>query len=581
MKKRFTSIIVALLAVLLVGVTALSGCDRGGTGNTGGVDIDTKKTQLYVGAWEGGFQWNWLTAWVERFEEFYKDTEFEDDKKGVQVILDVSKNYALDSVASSLKGFTTAEVAIVEQCNYYSFITNSSALDITDAITTPLTEYGESKSIAQKMSADNRAFYGAVQNGQTKYYGVPWYESFFTINYDVDLFEENNYYFAADGYGSNGFVTTLTTPRSNGPDGKTGVIDGVDYTADDGLPATYDEFFKLCDKIDADGNTPVIWAGSQGDYNNFFTQSLVTDFEGYNQMNLNYTLNGNATNLVDKINADGSVSFKASTPIDGSNGYLLQQQAGRYYAMTFWDRLINTKKADKSTKYYVENDVFGGTLAHTGVQTKFLRSRFGQSSSIAMLIDGSWWYNEATSTWNSMASIPGAGKTERRIGVMPIPKPSSEYLGRACYANNWITDVVVNANIAQSKVKLAKDFVRFIHTDESLSEFTKYANGVRPFDYDLTESDAENSSYYAKQLINLHKTADVVDPWSTHPIMINNMSQFVGLGAFNSIIGSKSYNIPTSAVRQGVSAKSYFEGLSAYWTATRWQNSFGALINNG
>ena len=176
------------------------GCGNGGFG--GGDDLepkteDTTKSQLNVSCWDGGFGIEWLEAIGKRFEETYKDYSFENGKKGVQVWVTPTKGNVYDSFASSIVSGDN-DIAISEQCNYNCFLTKKTAIDITDAVTTPLTEYGETRSIADKLSVSDREFYGVESD---TYYGLPWYESTFGFQYDKDLFEEELFYFAADGEG--------------------------------------------------------------------------------------------------------------------------------------------------------------------------------------------------------------------------------------------------------------------------------------------------------------------------------------------------------------------------------------------
>lgn len=49
-----------------------------GGGDTGITEeVDTARTQLYVSNFNGGYGDEWLKTLKTRFEEFYKDTEFE------------------------------------------------------------------------------------------------------------------------------------------------------------------------------------------------------------------------------------------------------------------------------------------------------------------------------------------------------------------------------------------------------------------------------------------------------------------------------------------------------------------------
>lgn len=553
-----------LTMAALMSVSVFASCGRGG--NAGGSDdpVDPDKTQLNVAVWDGGFRYNWLENWGDEFEKMYANHSFEEGKVGVQVRVAPSKNLALDPVATNIKEMTE-EVIICEQVNTTGFVREKSALDISDIVKETLSDYGETRSIEDKLSESDKAFYG---NGTGTYYALPWYESLFGVQYDVDLFEENNYYFAAEGQGdSNGFVRSPSTPRGAGPDGD------ITTTYDNGLPATYDDFFKLCDKMVADGVVPIIWTGMHKSYMNYFMQSLVADYEGFEQMSLNYTMDGTkATSLIKSINGS-TITYEEPTEIYSKDGYLLQKQAGRYYALKFLERLINTKGDDGQAKYIKMTDCYNSSLAHTETQGKFLRSKYTDSyETIAMIAEGSWWYNEATPYFNAMSSIEGAGMKERRIGFMPFPKADSTRLGEATYMNTWITNIVINANTAASKLDCAKEFVKFIHTDKSLSAFTRDSNGVRPFNYELTEEDKVNTSYYAQQMMYIHNTAKVVNPWSTNTLMINNLSSFTG--AFI----SKGYTNVVEGLRN-ISAEEYFQGLQDNWTKANWDNAYSRFFD--
>ena len=535
---------------------------------------DTTMSQLSITCWDGGFGVEWLESIAHRFEETYKDHSFETGKKGVQVWITANKGNVYDSFATSIVASEDNEIAISEQCNYNGFVVKKTALDITDAVTTPLTEYGETKSIADKLSASDREFYGVASN---TYYGLPWYESTFGFQYDKDLFEEENFYFAADGMGdSDGFVTRSDMKRGNGPDG----IEGTD---DDGLPATYDDFFKLCDRIAEQEMIPVIWAGVAPVYLNNFLLSLIADYEGYDQMSLAYSLNGTATDLIDSVNPDGTLNMKPATEINNSNGYLMRRSAGYYYGLQFIERLLKTKKSDgKTYKYYDPSKCLSSTRSQKQAQSDFLRGRFSSNlTPTAMLIDGTWWYAEARATFKQMASIPGAASNERNIGFMPMPKVDKEHLGPATYINNWMTSVNVSAAIAESKIPMAKQFIRFMHTDRSLSEFTRITSGVRPFYYDVTTEDQPLTSPYAKDVMKVHnnntiENPTIVNPWSRNNLVLNNLADFmINDQVFNCKIGNNSYNIVLNAmINYGVSAKDYYQGITNYYSQEMWNNAY-------
>ena len=580
--KKLLALVLSIVMTFAMSLCVV-GCDNGSEGGGGGgggteqKQEDKSKSQLNISCWDGGFGVEWLESIGKRFEETYKDYSFENGKVGVQVWVTPTKGNVYDSFASSIVS-SDNDIAISEQCNYNGFVVKKTAIDITDAVTTPLTEYGETRSIADKLSPSDREYYGVASD---TYYGLPWYESTFGFQYDKDLFERESFYFAAEGLGdSDGFITRSDMKRSNGPD-------GIEGTYDDGLPATYDDFFKLCDKIAEQEMAPVIWAGAVQVYTNNLLLALIADYEGYDQMSLAYTLNGTATNLVESIDDNGKVTFKGPTEINNENGYLMKSSAGYYYALQFLERLFTTKKEDGSTyKYFDESKSLSSTRSQKQAQSDFLRGEYSSSvQTSAMLVDGTWWYAEANATFKQMASIPGAASTERNIGFMPMPKVDKDHLGQATYMNNWMTSVNISAAIDNSKIPMAKQFIRFMHTDKSLSEFTRITSGVRPFSYTLTAEDEPLTSPYAKDVLSVHnnnteENPTIVNPWSRNNLVLNNLADFmINDQIFNCKIGNESYNIVSDAIiNYGITGKAYYNGITNYFSQAMWNNAYSRFF---
>lgn len=559
--KKLTTKIMAL-AMCAACIIPAVGC--GGRGD--GEEVDSKKSQLYIGSWNGDFQLEWLKVMGKRFEETYADHSFEPGKTGVQVHVSEG-TYVYDTFATTIAN-CTEEILVSEQCNYYTFVNKNTVMDITDVTTTPLTEYGETRSIADKLTTADQDYYGVTRDGSVKYYGLPWYETYTGFMYDLQLFEDENLYFAADGVGQNGFIVNSKTKKSNGPDGQEG-------TDDDGLPATYDEFFQLLDKMSELGFTPVIWGGGAQVYLNNLLSSLAADYEGYDDMMRNYLLEGEAE-VVKEIKADGTIELE-TVEITNANGYELKRQAGYYYGLKFIERLLTTKGTNGSPKYYTA-DSTSDTFTHRAAQSNFIRGEYAQNvTTCGILIDATWWYSGARETFEGMSNIPGASANERRFGIMPMPKVDENHLGEATYFNNWVTSINIRKGIEESKVDMAKQFVRFMHTDVSLSEFTRLTGAVRPFNYELTAEDEAIASTFAKQNINIRKNAKVVNPWSTNALVQNNLSVFMRNDTmYTSIVGGNSYKLVSNAIRGGVSAKDYFNGLATYMSKNNWEKNFSA-----
>ena len=233
------------------------------------------------------------------------------------------------------------------------------------------------------MSDEEQNYY----KSEGAYYALPHHEHQAGLIYDIDLFEQEELYFAENGAPSESGYTgmaayTGTGNKSAGPDGKY-------ETADDGLPATYDEFYMLCNYMISKQSdvdiTPILWSGTnRNDYIDWFLSELTADFEGEKQLKLNYTFDGIAKNLI-AIDKNGAVSELEDTKISSSNGYLVYQSEGRYRALEFFDKVVDTKA------WYNESANFG-SLSHTEAQYNYLLGATGLSDTrYAFLIDGCWW----------------------------------------------------------------------------------------------------------------------------------------------------------------------------------------------
>lgn len=313
MRKKLIAAITAIFCL----TSAFVGCGK--TDDGGNDNVDATKTQLYVYVFSRGYGTEYLYKLKNRYEALHENDVYEEGKKGVQIMINASDDNSATKYAENIKN-QKDEVFFAED-SYYRLLANAGALlDLTDAVTTR-SEY-DGKTVAGKFNSQQDDYLKV--NG--KYYGVPHYQGEYGFVYDADLFERKGYYFkdgytVADGFVANKYDSAQygeyysdemfvsagdkTTKRTAGPD-------CVEGTADDGLPTTYDEFFFLLEHIAANGDIPVSWAGSYYDgYLNLLTHSLATDYEGIDDMSLNYTFNGADSEMI-KLDANGK-SLKTPT----------------------------------------------------------------------------------------------------------------------------------------------------------------------------------------------------------------------------------------------------------------------------
>jgi hypothetical protein len=543
------------LLVLLLGAASCRE-NRGTDPDDGDVVIDKDRTQLFVGSIDGGVGTKWLRASADRFEESQKDVSYEDGKLGVQVVIRADKNAYTGNNLFSTIGSALQEVFFVEGAgNYYDYATTGRLMDITDIVEQPLTAFGETGSIADKMSQKQRDFYKVTASGTAKYYGLPHYECYPGIVYDVDLFEDMGFYFAAAG----GF-TGGTTGRAAGPD-------GIQGTYDDGLPATYDEYFQLCTRMVNNGVTPMVWTGQ---YSNQYIRHLLTalwaDYEGLDRASLSFDFDGLATDIVTGFS--GTTPVTASRQITNETGFELTQQAGKYWALNFVERLIKGNG-------YVSPMSYNQTYSHLNAQEDYIFSAFDPKiQPIGMMLEGSWWENESDDALAFERCIdsygPRAAMENRRFASMPLPKAPGAAAGRTMYD---ITNSAgfIRAGVVGYKVGLAKSFLQFLYTDTSLAEFTAKTGILRGLDYAIPANLATTN--YRASILAGRDTFQVVRNISSNPFFLNHATDMIASSRWDSVVSGTPYVQPISPFRNGTAtAAQYFQGMAM--TQAAWNNKY-------
>lgn len=536
-----------LLACVVLSATALSafGCKAGGG--------KSDKATLYVYSFTSGFGSEWLTSLISDYEEKMKDVEI-DGKKGINIEPTAEKS----DVAGSQMSSRQEVLYFLEQQDYYELLAGNYIADITDAVTS--TNPYDGKTLESKMFADQKSYFGREVNGETRYYAYPHYFTSFGIVYDVDQFDKLGCYFA-DGYDSTGALDYMFVGNSG--DKKTVGPDGKENTSDDGLPTTYEEFYLLCDYIAENSGTPLTWAGQYRDsYLTHFINALATDYEGYEQMRLNYTFDGEATNL--GVAQNGKfVKDRAATAIDGTNGAELARQAGKYYGMEFYNTLYNKSYIKSQT-----GTLYSSTYTHLKAQEDFLKN-----ASNAMLLDGSWWQMEATSVFNAMSQMNESySKQNRKLGWMPLPKHADKADQKSTMFDIMYPLLVMKNGLSTDswQYKYALDFIQFANSDEQLAKFTQITGCTKALNYSLDQAQYDSLSYFGKSFYDAYKSSDIVFPYDNNLLFANNQKVFqeIDFGTGSPLYKSTAYNDScfVRAVEKGVTLENYFNGMYSYFS---------------
>ena len=532
MKKNRTRILALILGVFMALTLVLcTACTpRGGNKN-----VDKNKSQLNIGAFGGGYGTAYLADLKERFEAYYEDYSFEEGKKGVQVWYTENKDrYTASSFVDTIV-VDTNDLFYLSGEENYRFVDENKIVDITDIVTTPLTEYGETESIEDKMNDELKAYYSY----KNSYHTLPFLETSLGLTFDLDVFEENELYIAKDGAPSEALQPGSTWEegdgytwvgadgeRSAGPDGR------YDTEFDNGLPATLEDFQALVDKMYEMNINSIIWTGQYADtYSTFLARSFQINYHGVDESKIMFDgggENGRETRLVTDWNADGTPKIEYVN-VGLSNIKDLGKQAGIYYGLKMFEILLSSGTVSD----YVPQE-----LSHVRTQEKFLVSnhRFGETP-IAFMIDGTWWENEANEAGIFKANKEefGLGRTDRRYGYYTLPNATMEDYAKKVAANNDAdptNDILntinggggtlaMNARISKKQQEIAKTFIRFAHTDESLRRITINTSCPAAYQYDLGEA-AKDVSVFAKSYLEVYQNSNVLYGFKPYELRNNN-----------------------------------------------------------
>ncbi len=459
--KRIVALMLSVISTF--SVLALVGCG-------GGEEIDHSKTQIWIGNNNGGYGHAWLDKAADLFEERFKEKEFEPGKKGVQItIVNKKDEYTGYQLFTTIQAMDEA-IFITGQPRQ-EILDNKYLISLNELIDEPMTDVdpNETKTIREKLSTYYKEDYD-----MTNVSYLPIAEAYFgNIVYDYDLFVKQKY-FMKEGGG-----WTDETNRTAGRD-------GVKGTYDDGLPCTTQEFFDLCEYIKYRGDIPCTWGGQHSAYMNAWCTNLFLNYDDCKGMRIYNTLEGSYV-------IDGK-----TVEFDGTNFYDAQRLPGKLETLEAAYKFVST------TKYYSTN-AFKTTQSHTQAQTEFLNSK-SKGTPIAMLIEGSWWENEAEETFKGLAvNNPELSRENRKLAIMPSFKtPGSTATKTSFLATNQM--VFINANTPY--VEACKLFVKFLLTDEVRKIFTTYTGVPSPYNYELSEEEYNGLSYFCKMLWDIHENKE-------------------------------------------------------------------------
>ena len=515
--KRFLATLLSLCT--MTGVIGMAGCDvedpveGGGGGGTVdyvyNVPSDSKMT-IKVKNYGMGTGTLWLEETVERFAKEYQTAQY-GEKTGVYVDIEVTNQQNTSLMATDATNVFFDE----RKSDPYSLMQSGLLLNL-DSIVKDTTREGGS--LESKIFESAK---GGIVGADGSYYALPHFEYYAGLGYNESIFEELGAYFAADGeenvipytskYGTANFIGDLTAEKSVGPDGEAD-------TNDDGLPRSLDEFILLCDYIKFASEDTVYPLTVTGKFYHYYPDMMVvglwTNLAGTEQMRNYYNCTGEIE--VVERDAQGNLVFTnenlfqgidyikkpktkwVTMKEDGSDGWMGNDMAAKYYALAFMDVATNEGFFSPSTK--------SGADHYTAQMDLYMDGKENTYKS-AMLIEGSYWYNESNERGGFDYYEAATGQNRKDLRVKWMSLPTSLYkegaVGKpACFTDCGFAFTLVNKNVESNPAlkQACLDFVAFCYSEQELKNFTLRTGMMRSLDYDFTPAELDTVNTYVRSI---------------------------------------------------------------------------------
>ena len=580
--KKFISLMLVLMLVFTSAIVV--GCTPSGS----------NKTILNVSAHDDAIGGAWLDDLFDRFEDAYEGKSYAAGKTGIEI-----KDNGYMNSLNTIKTDGNAIYFRNRDNEVSSFVRNNEFFDITSIVTEKNeTREGKEISLVDKIPLSSRQTY-MVDN---RYYALPDAEFYASVSYDKDLFDRLGLYFAQTGSSGRQYYSSICeqtytfinigddASKACGPDGELN-------TEDDGLPTSLFELVALCQYMNSIHSVkPFAMAFNSSiiEYCNFLLDALMVSLQGAQAQTMN-TLKSDGFDIIVGWTDDnlfpGFNGIKKpivrTVPITEETGYYTTWSADKYYAEAF------VELVDKQGWWCT--DTASKNSNHHKAQDNFIYSGFGANEAIGMLVESTFWYNEANSR-HVLDYFFGEFNyvDERNIAPMslPVSLDSSVVVGegeKPTYICTSRSFICVNANIAGNDeiIEAVKDFIQFIYSDAELSRCTAEQGMPRNMIYSVSELDKAKFSNYGANVWSLFENANIVRFEGDTATLKNNASLFYR-GFEDGAFSVPGYGSCYAEINNGKTAKECFEiqlkdkdMWNAYYRGTGTVGDYEGVIYQG
>ena len=510
------------VALTLVGASMFSlfACGDGGStsdnGETGRYNDPYRKNTTHVIAvvQGGGIGDNWLKLAAERFAKEKYEHSYATGKQGVYIETKPVQGYNTAGLSGS------ADNMFILGRPIESLLSDDSVLDITEFVTDETREGG---SLESKILPSAKA---KCTDASGKYYALPHLEVYGGLNYDREVFDACNAYLAApDATNKKEYQSDFSDLSAymigDASDKKSAGPDGAFNTEDDGLPASLEELLVLFDYIAEETDyAPIVYTSNYAYYTNYLLCGIWSALAGVEKMNNYYNVSGQID--VVKTDASGKLLFTDEDLFPGvdyikkpqvetitlseSNAYRVTTMVEKYYAMATLE--ILEREGWFSSDAYKNTD-------HYGAQQAFIyQGKSNKYAKAAMLIEGTYWFNQATASgfFDDYEIYTGDSAANKDLRYMCLPTrihDSDEVFVDESYGNTLLeverSIAFLNSNLKDNdEVRQAcLDFLAFLYTDAELAAFTQGTSMPIAMKYSLSNEQLADMTNFGRRIWDL------------------------------------------------------------------------------
>ena len=554
--------------IISVVLTALIGCSFFGGCGVKEQDDYANKEVIQFSVYNGGYG----TKYAENLAKQFNDSRT--DNYAIKIIPE--KRNGSDIASEINTGYSNNMGYILSGLDIMSAVYQDTLEDLSDIVR--LKVDGSDKTIEDKILRKDTWY--DVFKVNNKLYALPYSDALAGLQYDHDLFVEKGWYFFAGNSDTTALNQQGITYHADGSRlifdsaiGKTNYKEG-DYilsagkdgkfgTYDDGQPTNIIEWDTMLNKISITAS-PFIWS-DYDDYTHLLYATVVAQYLGSTGFEQIFTFDTKGQPLEMQ---DGSQEV-----ITVENGYKVYGAKAIYQALEFLNTYLNTESSPNYTHSICDDN----SKNYQDAQNLFLLGYLGDqhNKQSAMLIDGSWWENEARAMFNSIGELDGSrGFGKREYRMMLLPNFEGQKSDKSVVLTGDTGCIFLKKDKDTNKIRVAKEFIAFLLKDDSLREFSRMTGSLLAYDYDLTKNDLDALTPYSRNIFEIYSDSDNVE--IIRPLLIENESPLCFAtdkkGFYYSMIpkisGAFIYSTTRALRNHGLNV--VWDGIKHAYSATEW-----------